>query len=114
MEGKTVSKPNRRYLILMLLLLPSTACAQSLSNNVQCLLLSIGFSTSKDAKAQGIAKSATLFFAGRVSQVPAPQLRSAVTTQQRLISPATAGLRMTACAKEMESSLRSIQAIGKS
>lgn len=108
----------RLYLPLALVLLASLgaaeAPAQGMDTNVRCLLVSNAFANAaKDAKAKEVANAAKLFYGGRVSTLPGPQLQASLVAQQKQLTPANVGTTMTACAQNMDRALKTIQAAGQ-
>ena len=101
-------------LLLAASLAVTGAEAQGMDANVRCLLASNLFANgSKDAKAKTLANAARLFYAGRISALPAAQIQAALASQQKLLTPANAGPTMTACAQGMDRALKSLQAAGQ-
>ncbi len=97
-------------LVLLAGLGATGAQAQSV-DNVRCLLASNLFANgAKDTKAKTLANAARLFYAGRVSALPGAQIQVALTSQQKLLTPANAGPTMTACAQNMDRALKALQA----
>ena len=93
---------------------PAAAEAQSVADDVRCLMVSNVFAkAATEAKAKQIAQSAKLFYGGRASQLSMGDLKEAMAAQQARIDAANAGETMKACAQAMDKSLKSIQSAGQ-
>ena len=87
------------------------ASAQSL-NDVRCLLVSNLFAKAgKDQKQKTIAEVSKYYYLGRIQgRVSPDQLKAQALAQAKTLSPQTAGPAMTACAKALQASARSVEA----
>jgi hypothetical protein len=100
----------RLFLISMVVASSTPALAQDVSADFQCLFLSNAFiGQAKDPKVQGVARMTANFYAGRLSRVPASQVRAAAAAQKPVTS-ATAGALMNSCAQNVDKYLQSLQA----
>jgi hypothetical protein len=97
-----------------LLLMGGTASAQP-ANDMRCLLVSNLFAKSgKEPKAKRVGEVAAYFYLGRIDgRVSSDQLRTAMREQQKTVTAENAGAVMAACARRMEASARSVQAVGR-
>ena len=97
------------------LTLSTAALGQMPQGDVGCLLVSNLFAKNEtNAKGKQIAQASTLFYGARASALPAAQLRAALLAQRKLMTKVNSGPAMTACARSMDSSLKSLQAISSS
>ena len=98
-----------------LLLIGSTASAQSVTD-AQCLLLSNAFAKdAKDPNAQKAAEIAGYFYLGRVGEhATATQLKAQLEQGAKSITDATAGPQMTACVKAIQDKVQMVQSLGPS
>jgi hypothetical protein len=96
------------------LLVVGQASAQGSASDVRCLLVSNAFANgANDVKAKEIARSARLFYGGRLSTRESAGLRREFAAQQKQLTPANAGPVMNSCAKEMTRRLEALEASGK-
>jgi hypothetical protein len=87
--------------------------AQTIANDVQCLVLSNAFATGGTEEAARQAGARTLvFYLGRLDARADPQ---AVKTAMQAVKldPKTASAEMSACAARYEHAVQAIQALGK-
>ena len=89
--------------------------AQSVPEDVRCLLLSNGFARgAKDERAKQVAAETLVFFVGRLDGRAAPQvLTNAMRSQATSIDPKNAGPEMTTCAARVARAKQAIQALGR-
>jgi hypothetical protein len=89
------------------------APAQTIADDVQCLVLSNAFATGGKEEAARQAGARTLvFYLGRLDARGDPQaVKNAVQTVK--IDPKTAAADMSACAARYERAVQAIQALGK-
>jgi hypothetical protein len=89
------------------------APAQTITDDVQCLVLSEAFATgSTEVDAKQEAASALFFFLGRLN-ANADQQAVRNTIQALKIDPKTAATGMTACAARFDHAVQDIQSRGK-
>lgn len=93
----------------------SPVFAQSVPDDVRCLLLSNGFAKSaKEERAKQIAAETLIFYVGRLDGRAASQvITDAMRGQASSIDPKTAGPEMTACAARVARAKQAIQALGR-
>ena len=110
----------KKHLIALLTTLAVTlpavpATAQAADNDVRCLMLSNLFAKADaDPQRKQFAAAASLFFLGRVdARLSQAALKSQILAQAKTIDKATAGPLMTECGKRMQTSERSMLAIGQ-
>lgn len=107
----------RRYWTLTALaLLPCTpAVAQSVDQDVRCILAGNAFGLAeKDPAKKQLALATGLFFAGRADARLTPaQLKAQVAVQGKALTTSNAAETMTACARTFQDKQRSLQAIGR-
>ena len=97
-----------------LLVAPVPAEAQTVDQNVRCLLVSNVFeNNAKEGQAKSVAAASKLFYAGRVSAIPEAQIQSAMDVQGKQITSANAVATMTACAQTMDRALKTIQTVAQ-
>jgi hypothetical protein len=95
-------------------LLAGKASAQGTASDVRCLVVSNAYAKgANDPKAQEIAKSARLFYGGRLSMRDVGGIGRELAAQQKQITPANAGPIMNSCAQEMSRSLGALEAVGR-
>jgi hypothetical protein len=99
--------------VSFLLGMAAPATAQSITDDVQCLVLSEAFATSAIQEAPKLeAASALFFYLGRLN-ANADQQAVKNTIQTLKIDPKTAPTGMTACAARFDDAVQGIQARGK-
>jgi hypothetical protein len=92
----------------------SPASAQTVSEDVRCMLLSNIFANgASDEKARNAAGQNLAFYIGRLDGRADPQvIATAMRVQASSIDPKTSGPAMDACASRLARAAQSIQAIG--
>jgi hypothetical protein len=92
----------------------SPASAQSVPEDVRCMLLSNIFAKgASDEKARNVAGQNLAFYIGRLEGRANPQaIATAMRAQASSIDPKTSGPAMDACASRLARAAQSIQAIG--
>jgi hypothetical protein len=96
------------------LLVVGKASAQGSASDVRCLLVSNAFANgANDSKAKEIARSARLFYGGRVSTRDSAGLGRELAAQQKQLTSTNAGPVMNSCAQEMTRRLEALEALGK-
>ena len=100
---------------LLIVGIVSPASAQTVPEDVRCMLLSNVFAKgASDEKVRNGATQNLAFYIGRLDGRADPQgIASAIRTQASSIDPKTAGPAMDACASRMARAAQSIQALGK-
>ena len=92
----------------------SPAAGAPRGEDVRCLMVSNIFSkNATDPKAKQVARSAMIFYGGRVSASPGGEVEAAMTAQTSEIAAANAGAIMKRCAQAMDQGIKSIQAAGQ-
>ena len=93
----------------------SPASAQTVPDDVRCMLLSNMFATgARDEKARNVAAQSLGFYIGRLDGRADPQgIVTAKRAQPSSIDPKTAGPAMDVCASRLARAAQSIQALGK-
>ena len=81
-------------------------------NDVRCLLVSNLFAkAAKDPKQKTVAEISKYYYLGRIQgRLNAAQLKAQALVQVKSLTPKTAGAAMTACAKQLQASARSVEA----
>jgi hypothetical protein len=99
--------------ILSTLLLAAPGSAQSVDDDVRCLILGTAFQGSaKEPAAKQAAAAATLFYLGRVSaRVPSGELKSRYLSQATRLKAESAGPMMNACIKQMQAQGSAVDAV---
>jgi hypothetical protein len=99
--------------IVSALLLAAPGSAQSVDDEVRCLILGAAFQGSaKEPAAKQAASAATLYFLGRVSaRVPPGELKSTYLAQATRLKAESAGPMMDACFKQMQAQVRAVDAV---
>lgn len=89
--------------------------AQSVPEDVRCLLLSNGFAKgTKDERVKQVAVETLLFYLGRLDgRAPSSVLTNAMRSQASSIDPKTAGPEMTACAARVTRAKQAIEVLGR-
>jgi hypothetical protein len=100
---------------LLIVGIVSPASAQTVSEDVRCMLLSNIFAKgASDEKVRNGASLNLAFYIGRLDGRADPQgIASAMRTQASSIDQKTAGPAMDACASRLARASQSIQALGK-
>jgi hypothetical protein len=100
---------------LLIVEMVSPASAQTVPEDVRCMLLSNIFAKgAADEKVRSAAAQNLAFFIGRLDgRADAQGIATAMRTQASSIDPKTSGPAMDACAARMARAGQSIQAIGK-
>jgi hypothetical protein len=98
---------------LAALLFSSPGNAQSVDDDVRCLLLGTLFqSTAKEPAVKQAANAATQYYLGRVSaRVPSGELKARFLAQATRLKPLSAGPMMNACFKQMQAQGRAVDAV---
>lgn len=102
--------------ILAVIGLAAPASAQTVPDDVRCLLLSNATSkVASDDRAKAIASEALLFFVGRVDgRASDPVIINTMREQVPTIDPKKAGTEMNACVARVQSSKQRMQRLGQS
>jgi hypothetical protein len=100
-------------MIVSALLLAAPASAQSVDDDVRCLILGTVFQGgAKEPAAKQAASAAALYFLGRVSaRVPSGELKRRYLSQAGRLKAQTAGPMMNACFKQMQAQGRAVDAV---
>ena len=86
--------------------------AQTVDDDMRCLILGTFFQAAKEPAAKQAAGAATLYHLGRVSaRVPSSELKSRYLAQAKGLRTASAGPMMNACIQQMQAQGRSIDAV---
>ena len=95
------------------LLSASPASAQSVDDDMRCLVLGTVFQGgAKEPTAKQAASAAALYFLGRVSaRVPPGQLKSRYLAQATRLNTQTVGPMLHACLKQMQAQGRAVDAV---
>ncbi len=98
---------------LAALLSAAPADAQSIDEDVRCLILGTLFqNTAKEPAVKQAAAAATQYYLGRVSaRVPVGALKSRYLAQAKLIKADRTGPMMTACFKALQAQGRAVDAV---
>ncbi len=93
----------------------SPACAQTVPEDVRCMLLSNMFAKyASDEKVRNAAARSLVFYIGRLDgRADAQTIASAMRAQASSIDPKTSGPAMDACASRVARAAQSIQALAK-
>ena len=106
----------RKFVLLLLVAgVASPLSAQTVPEDVRCMLLSNIFAKfAKDEKVRSAAAQNLAFFIGRLDARADPQgIASAIRTQAASIDAKTNGPAMDACASRMARASQSLQALGE-
>lgn len=100
---------------VMLIGMNPPVSAQSVPEDVRCLLLSNGFARgAKDERAKQVAAETLIFFVGRLDGRATSQVvTNAMRSQASSIDPKNAGPEMTACAARVARAKQAIQVLGR-
>jgi hypothetical protein len=99
---------------LVLAGLAAPALAQSVPDDVRCLMLSNVFAKkAKEARGREAAAQALLFYVGRLDGRADPHAITAAMRAQGRIDEHTASTEMGACAKRVFQAEQTIQALGR-
>jgi hypothetical protein len=100
-------------MIILALLSASPASAQSVDDDMRCLVLGTVFQGgAKEPTAKQAASAAALYFLGRVSaRVPPGQLKRRYLAQATRLNTQTAGPMMNACFKQMQAQGKAVDAV---
>lgn len=107
----------QRYLVpgafIAALVLAAPGKAQSVDDDVRCLVLGTLFqNTAKEPAVKQAASAAAQYYLGRVSaRVPSGELKSRYLAQVTRIKPEGAGPMMDACFKAMQAQGRAVDAV---
>lgn len=101
---------------LLLAALATAAPAQTLKEDVRCILLSGMFiKSAKDEKGQQIAKLTGAFHLGRIdARTDAKALTEALRAESKTIDPKAAGPAMDACAARLGKAQAAMNGVGRS
>jgi hypothetical protein len=95
-----------------LITLPTMTCAQTVSQEVQCVLVSNALATgSSNPKGRQIGASVGAYFMGRLDMRQTSQVKSALSIQKRQVPASKIGAIMNACtarAGRAEAKLRAL------
>ena len=93
----------------------AAASAQVPDNDVRCLTVSKFFAANeKDPAKKQLSVASAFFYLGRIDARLSPaQLKAQLAAPSALIKQAEAGSLMNACAKKVQVTQRSLQAIGQ-
>jgi hypothetical protein len=97
------------------LLSTTPASAQAADNDVRCLTASKFFAaTEKDPGRKQLSVASAFFYLGRIDARLTPaQLKAQLTAPGSLIKQSEAGAIMTACARKLQATQRSLQVLGQ-
>ena len=104
---------NRLFAIGLLFIgLASPASAQSIGDDVRCVMLGNAFAkVGGDDRQKGVAARAMLFYVGRLdSRANEQAITAAIRAQRTTMDPKTAGAEMTACAVRMQRAMQTFEA----
>lgn len=91
---------------------PSVAKAQSVTDEVRCVLLSNALATGSDnPRGRQVGASVGSYFMGRLDGRPPAEVKAAIAAQKRRVTAAVAAKSMNACAEraaKAEARLRSL------
>jgi hypothetical protein len=107
---------NRLFAIGLLCFgLASPASAQTVGEDVRCILLGNAFTkVGSDDRQKGTAAQAVMFYAGRLDGRANEQtIIAEMRAQTATFDAKTAGAEMTACAARMQRALQTVQAAGR-
>ena len=99
---------------LIIVGIASPACAQTVPQDVRCLLLSNIFAKgASDEKVRNAAAQSLAFYVGRLDGKDPQGISTAVRSQASSIDPKTSGPAMNACASRLALASKSIEALGE-
>lgn len=89
-----------------LLVVAGAPVAAQSASDVRCVLVSNVFMNApgQDAKAKRIAEAAAYYYLGRLDRFPPAQLRAALATERKALTPAMLAQTMNGCARTMAAS----------
>lgn len=95
--------------------LAAPASAQSVQEDVRCILLSGAFAkAAKDEEGKQLARATGAFYLGRVNgRVDAKTLTDTMRTESKAIDPKAAGAMMEACAAKLGQAQKSMNDLGR-
>ncbi|MDE2302837.1 MAG: hypothetical protein KGK11_09785 [Sphingomonadales bacterium] len=105
------ARPILAAALVAALLSPVAAAAQSVPDDMRCLMLSQIFArTEKDTKKRTVAAQSMFFYLGRLDgRADANTLTNTIHTLAPTLTPATAGGQMTTCARHMGTTMQTMQ-----
>lgn len=93
----------------------SPATAQTLPQDVRCLMLSNLFGqASTDQRAREAAQKSLLYYVGRVEgRADTQTITNTMRAQAATVDPATSGTEMAACNARLARAMQAVQAMGR-
>jgi hypothetical protein len=102
----------RAAIALTAVAVAAPASAQAV-NDVRCLLVSNLFAKAgKDQKQRTTAEAAGYYYLGRIhGRMKPAQLKAQMVAQSKAVTAANSGATMSACARQLQASLKTAQAV---
>lgn len=105
---------NAAALAILAALVPSTAGAQTIADEVRCVMLSNALATgSSNPRGRQIGASVGSYFMGRLDARAPAQVKAALAAQKRQVASAQAATMMDACVKRASRAEAQLRALAK-
>ena len=114
MMSRNVSSLCVAAALTVCLSLPCVAKAQSVTDEVRCVLLSNALATGSDnARGRQVGASVGSYFMGRLDARPPAEVKAAIVAQKRRVTAAVAAKSMNACAERAAKAEARLRALAK-